>query len=1049
MVLQIHRHCCTGYNPRGRHWQRRCHRVAAHGRDERSELKHPKADRPRSAYPVTSVHALVRLSPSAMVAGATRADVQNARAKLVESYNQILEEFSTDKELKTVGNYKIAHLIGKGSFGKVYLATHKLTGAVVVLKSAEKSDLNLAREIHHYRQLLHPHIARLYEVIVTETLVWLVLEYCPGDELYEYLLRKGALPTEQVQRIFAQLCGAVAYIHTRDIVHRDLKLENILMDKGNRSVKLCDFGFTRECEPKRFLQTLCGTMCYAAPEMVKGIKYLGQAVDVWSLGIILYALLVGELPFDDDDDIRTRYRISNEEPNYPDTIPEDALYLLKSMLDKDATKRPSSTDILQHPFIAQHSSDQVALLYVPEPVPFTTKDERDLLDRFRRAYVDIGAIKESVLSKKCDNLAGWWALALEAERRKMSKSKKKRRSDGMSRLLHTSDGSQGNKRHSLVESPAPAAVAATVAAVTDSPEAAGGRRSLSVPRRYSKLVADEATQIPVAVESPSTSVVAISAATKMPSKPSMLSLRLLTRRNNVGSPDANEKRKSGVVGALFAVKNWARHPQTGLFHKREWDSDMENLSSSTLRRTSIGSFITSYKGDKSNGKDATSSPDKSSTMNGARPSAVVSPSDTSDTQANGKVSQKHVGIKASASGTADASADGSATRILSTSGAGTSDLVARNRQSSSLAGFPAGVKLNMAHTVSVYSVDSIRSSSRDRLSSPVPSLYNTGTMAPSTRKLGRTASASSSVSSLRSSSAQNLHRLSALSALSARSALSSRKSSAGSTNSMDSSSRNASRSPHSSSLYVPSSSSLAPTSAAGSGGSGPTAGFGIDVGFTDRLGSRGDGFLRGNDFARRRNDSTYTRGSSWNEPIAGNSSNKNSDASTETLFGRRSHRQMRGSGTQYRTGAEFLADTLADKPPGRRKGLAMRNGRGRKGFNIITGSGSSTAANGNDLKIPVTPTLMKSPSMSSYFRYHDSTSGASVTTKNNSGLDYGSDSGTGGGGIGHKRDASADGNIIEELEEPETEAGDDVDELDDESYAADLVICDEPHLRRT
>ena len=124
----------------------------------------------------------------------------------------------------------------------------------MVLKSAKKDDVNLAREIHHHRQFLHPHIARLYEVIVTENLVWLVLEYCPGrtrnlyrcvgitedllgDELYNYLLRHGAIPVDKVQKIFTQLVGAVLYVHILSCVHRDLKLENILLDK-NENVKL-------------------------------------------------------------------------------------------------------------------------------------------------------------------------------------------------------------------------------------------------------------------------------------------------------------------------------------------------------------------------------------------------------------------------------------------------------------------------------------------------------------------------------------------------------------------------------------------------------------------------------------------------------------------------------------------------------------------------------------------------------------------------------------------------------------------------------------------
>lgn len=132
----------------------------------------------------------------------------------------------------------------------------------------------------------------------------------------------GALPVDTVQKIFTQLVGAVAYIHSKSCVHRDLKLENVLLDK-NENVKLCDFGFTREYEGKaNYLQTFCGTVCYSAPEMLRGEKYAGEKVDVWSLGIILYALLKGELPFDEDDDIATKAKILKDEPVCPDTFPK-------------------------------------------------------------------------------------------------------------------------------------------------------------------------------------------------------------------------------------------------------------------------------------------------------------------------------------------------------------------------------------------------------------------------------------------------------------------------------------------------------------------------------------------------------------------------------------------------------------------------------------------------------------------------------------------------------------------------------------------------------
>ncbi|KAA8894645.1 kinase-like domain-containing protein [Sphaerosporella brunnea] len=367
----------------------------------------------------------------------SKAELQKQRAKLVNSYQELLTEFSSP-ELRTVGNYQIGRLIGKGSFGKVYLATHKLTnGSKVVLKSARKDDANLAREIHHHRQLLHPHITRLYEVIVTETLVWLVLEYCPGDELYNYLIKNGRLSVQKTKRIFTQLVGAVSYVHLNNCVHRDLKLENIMLDK-NENVKLCDFGFTREYERNKLLQTFCGTVCYSAPEMLKGERYMAHAVDVWSLGVILYALLCGELPFDEDVESDTKLKILNDEPKYPADLPEDAVSLLKALLQKKPSLRPTLSDLLAHPFLAEHAPQQRAILAVQSPPLFSTRLEKDCLHRMKAAGVDIDQVIENVHAKKCDSLAGWWALLIEKEERKERRRQKKkmesRRMSGASNL---------------------------------------------------------------------------------------------------------------------------------------------------------------------------------------------------------------------------------------------------------------------------------------------------------------------------------------------------------------------------------------------------------------------------------------------------------------------------------------------------------------------------------------------------------------------------------------------------------------------------------------
>ncbi|EON99424.1 putative serine threonine protein kinase protein [Phaeoacremonium minimum UCRPA7] len=258
-------------------------------------------------------------------------------------------------------------------------------------------------------------------------MVWLVLEYCSGDELYNYLLKHGKLPVDKVQKTFTQLVGAVSYVHLQSCVHRDLKLENILLDK-NENVKLLDFGFAREYEGKsNYLQTFCGTICYSAPEMLKGEKYAGEKVDVWSLGVILYALLCGELPFDDDDDNVTRTKILSEEPKYPEHIPADALSLLKGLLSKRPLLRPGLSDILAHPFLAEHAPEQQAILAKQQPPPFSTPLEKDTLQRMRSAGVDIDSVIESVIAQKCDTLAGWWTLLIEKEERKQRRRERKRK----------------------------------------------------------------------------------------------------------------------------------------------------------------------------------------------------------------------------------------------------------------------------------------------------------------------------------------------------------------------------------------------------------------------------------------------------------------------------------------------------------------------------------------------------------------------------------------------------------------------------------------------
>ncbi|TFL00331.1 hypothetical protein BDV98DRAFT_112370 [Pterulicium gracile] len=274
---------------------------------------------------------------------------QNQKAQLAKAYNELGKELSSTK-IKVVGNYTLGKVIGEGAYGKVRMGTHRLTSTRVAIKQIPKSmSTALTREIHHHRQLHHPNIMQMFEVIATESAIWIVTELCYGGELFDYLVEKGRLSEEETRVIFGQLCLAVHYLHEKGIVHRDLKLENVLLDEKCR-VKLGDFGFTREYESNVFMETFCGTTGYASPEMLQGKKYCGPEVDIWSLGIILYTLLTGTLPFDDDDELEMRNKIIKGSYEDPEWLSADARNLLSKILQSDPSKRPCIANILTHPW---------------------------------------------------------------------------------------------------------------------------------------------------------------------------------------------------------------------------------------------------------------------------------------------------------------------------------------------------------------------------------------------------------------------------------------------------------------------------------------------------------------------------------------------------------------------------------------------------------------------------------------------------------------------------------------------------------------------------
>ncbi|KAI0057176.1 Pkinase-domain-containing protein [Artomyces pyxidatus] len=297
--------------------------------------------------------------------------VQNQKAQLASAYNDLGKELSSTK-IKVVGNYTLGKAIGEGAYGKVRLGTHRLTSTRVAIKQIPKAlSATLTREIHHHRQLHHPHVTQLYEVIATENTIWLVTELCSGGELFDYLTEKGRISEDETRIVFGQICLAVNYLHEKGIVHRDLKLENVLLDERCR-VKLGDFGFTREFERGTYLETFCGTTGYASPEMLEGKKYLGPEVDVWSLGVILYTLLTGVLPFDDDDEAVMRAKVIKGEFEDPEWLSPEIRDLIKRILTKDTTDRITIPQILAHPWFTMQLTSPTSVTspeLVASPLP--------------------------------------------------------------------------------------------------------------------------------------------------------------------------------------------------------------------------------------------------------------------------------------------------------------------------------------------------------------------------------------------------------------------------------------------------------------------------------------------------------------------------------------------------------------------------------------------------------------------------------------------------------------------------------------------------------
>ncbi|EGG07247.1 uncharacterized protein MELLADRAFT_77643 [Melampsora larici-populina 98AG31] len=272
---------------------------------------------------------------------------------------------------KKIGPWKIGRIIGKGSSGRVKIAKHRVTGQYAAVKivpkhmllssrmsvneagaKADKMLLGIEREIVIMKLIEHPNVMRLYDVWETGSELYLIMEFVEGGELFDYLVNRGKLHEDEALHYFQQIICGVDYCHRFNICHRDLKPENLLLD-NQRNIKIADFGMAALEASDKLLETSCGSPHYASPEIVSGLTYHGSSSDIWSCGVILFALLIGRLPFDDENVGLLLNKVRVGKFYMPPELSRDAQSLIRGMLTVNPERRMTMDEIKSHPWFTR------------------------------------------------------------------------------------------------------------------------------------------------------------------------------------------------------------------------------------------------------------------------------------------------------------------------------------------------------------------------------------------------------------------------------------------------------------------------------------------------------------------------------------------------------------------------------------------------------------------------------------------------------------------------------------------------------------------------
>ncbi|XP_058060490.1 serine/threonine-protein kinase par-1 [Anopheles bellator] len=323
-----------------------------------------------------------------------------------------------------VGFYEIEKTIGKGNFAVVKLARHRITKNEVAIKIIDKSQLDpgnlqkVYREVEIMKRLDHPHVIKLYQVMETQSMIYIVSEYASQGEIFDYIAKYGRLNERAARNKFWQILSAVEYCHNKGIVHRDLKAENLLLD-SKMDIKIADFGFSNFYKKGELLATWCGSPPYAAPEVFEGKRYTGPEIDIWSLGVVLYVLVCGALPFDGSTLQSLRDRVLSGRFRIPFFMSSDCESLIRKMLVLDPSRRFSIDQIKRHRWMMVELMDSPKISSIvingntSDVSALETEPNEQILKIMQNLGIDILKTRESLKLHSYDHYTAFYLLLLE------------------------------------------------------------------------------------------------------------------------------------------------------------------------------------------------------------------------------------------------------------------------------------------------------------------------------------------------------------------------------------------------------------------------------------------------------------------------------------------------------------------------------------------------------------------------------------------------------------------------------------------------------------